>query len=544
MPEFDVEVGTDDDDLVELCHMYWDIKDDGSFSYTVKALSERFGQPSHKISKIVAEVCVARSTSRRCVDCSEGFSYTSRASWTASSRYAVERCAECINRAQREAKEARDKENVSRHLEIANRHAVHDDSVSFRATDLDLRSAFFLAALLEDGEDVCQGATVPIYDRADQLTPTSEYDFKALETLIDRGLISIHPSSPLEAFTWKDDGSLGDSYYPSRASYYLVGSGTPESRVERFRKDLAEVISRESWPDHWGDQLSSFWFDVAAEECKSRLVYLLRQHGLDFTPGQKTDDVFRRALRWYSIGQVYYFIYRSAKDSAAYSARREVPKKQAANSAVTRIAAEVDRAYAQGWQVSVFHRDSKVPISTLSHILFTRALKLDNPMAYSPVDLPLRRAGFELAWGNIDSSAFERLIFRLVEETEGYENVEWLMHTNAPDHGRDVSAARLRRDPLSGHSSQRVAIQCKHYLSRAIRDVDVSAAIVSIDHWRDPPFDVLVMATSGRFTSDAVAWIERHNARGGHPRIEVWNDARLESLLSERPHLIRDFELR
>ncbi len=544
MPEFHVEVSANDDDLAELCHMYWEIKEDGSFSHTVKALSERFGQPSHKISKIVAEVCVARSASRRCIDCDKGFEFRSRASWTASGRYAAEKCQGCIERIQREAKEALDRANSAMHLEIAKRHAVRDHDFTFRAVDLDLRAAFFLAALLEDGEDFAQDATVPIADRTDQLTPTSEYDFKALETLIDQGIISVHPSSSLEAFTRNDDGSLGDSYYPVRASYYLVGTGTPQSRAEGFRKDLSEVISRESWPDHWSDQLPSFWFEIAAEECKARLVYLLRQHGLEFTPGQKTDDVFRRALKWYSIGQIYYFIYRATKDSAAYAARREVPKKQAANSAVTRIAAEIDRVYAQGWQVSVFHRDSKVPISTLSHILFIRALKLDNPMAYSPVDLPVRRAGFELAWAKIDSTAFERLIFRLVEETEGYENVEWLMHTNAPDHGRDVSATRLRRDPLSGHSSQRVAIQCKHYLSRAVRDVDVSSAIVSIDHWRDPSFDVLVMATSGRFTSDAVAWIERHNARGGHPRIEVWNDARLESLLNERPHLIRDFELR
>lgn len=266
--------------------------------------------------------------------------------------------------------------------------------------------------------------------------------------------------------------------------------------------------------------------------------------GLEFTPGQKTDDVLRRALRWYSVGQVYYFIWRAARDSAAYLARERVPAKQAANSAITRIAADVDRAYAQGWQVSVYQRDSRLPLSTLSHILFSRALKLDDPMAYSPVDLPVRRAGLELAWSKIDSNVFERLIFQLLAETEGYENVEWLMKTNAPDHGRDVSALRLRRDPLSGHSSQRVAVQCKHWLSRSVRDDDVRQAVVSIEHWQDPPFDVLVIATSGRFTSDGIAAIERHNGRGGRPSVEVWNDAQLEVLLNERPHLIRAYDLR
>jgi len=286
------------------------------------------------------------------------------------------------------------------------------------------------------------------------------------------------------------------------------------------------------------------WLDITVSECKAYLVHTLQRHGLDFSPGQKTDDVFRRALKWYSLGQVYYFIWRAARDSAAYYARERGKAKQAANSSITRLSADIDRAYAQGWQIPVYHRDSRLPLSTLSHILFLRALQLDDPMTYSPINFPTRRAGLELRWENVTPENFERLIFQLVAETEGYENVDWLMQTNAPDHGRDVSALRLRRDPLSGHSSQRVAIQCKHWLSRSVRDADVNQAIVSIGHWQDPPFDVIVIATSGRFTADAVAWIERHNARGGRPSIEAWNDARLELLLSERPELIRLFGLR
>jgi hypothetical protein len=405
-------------------------------------------------------------------------------------------------------------------------------------------AAFALAALFEDAEEFSRETTVPVVDRTDRFTPTPDYDFKLLDLITDLGIVQVHPSSSLESFVWKDDATLDDAYYPTLASYYLPGTGALSSRVEDYLKSFTQVVSRDKWPDRWVDQLSEFWVDIAVSECKAYLVHMLQRHGLEFTPGQRTEDVFRRALKWYSIGQMYYFIWRAARDSAAYFARERVAAKQAANSAVTRISADVERAYANGWQVSTYRRDSRLPLSTLSHILFSRALKLDDPMAYSPVDLPVRRAGLELAWSNIDSTTFERLIFQLVGETEGYENVEWLMHTNAPDHGRDVSAVRLRRDPLSGHSSQRVAIQCKHWLTRPVRDVDVNSAIVGISHWQNPPFDVLVIATSGRFTSDAVSWIENHNSRGARPSIEVWNDARLEHLLNERPHLIRAYELR
>jgi len=542
--EFEVEVNKDFEHLAELCLMYWATNDDGSFTHTVKALAELFHLPSYKISKIVTEASIARSTTRRCKDCQEGFIYKSRSDWTSAVRFTPNRCRTCVETEQRRQREQQEQTDAAMKAAILRRYPIVTDGPMPRAENLNLVAAFALAALLEDAEEISQGISIPVADRTDRLTPRPDYDFELLSMLANSKLVRVDPSSTTDAFVWNEDGTLSDSYYPVLASYHLPGAGTPGSKVEEYLQSFNRVVSRETWPDHWVDQFSELWFNIAVSECKAYLVHMLQLHGLDFTPGQKTEDVFRRALKWYSIGQMYYFIWRAARDSAAYFARDHISAKQAANSAVTRISADVDRAYEQGWQVSTYRRDSRLPPSTLSHILFSRALKLDDPMAYSPVELPARRAGLELAWQNIDSASFERLIFQLLVETEGYENVEWLMHTNAPDHGRDVSAVRLRRDPLSGHSSQRVAVQCKHWLTRPVRDTDVSSAIVSISHCQDRPFEVLVIATSGRFTSDAVAWIERHNSRGERPSVEIWNDARLEFLLSERLHLVRAYELR
>ncbi|GAA3271550.1 restriction endonuclease [Dactylosporangium vinaceum] len=544
MPEFEVKVDPNHTDLAELCSMYWATNADGSFTHTVKAVADRYEHPPQRVSKIVSEACFAISTSRRCGGCDKGFVYRSRSDWNAGARYALQSCRTCIEAEKRQENEKRERANAAKRAAVNETFGTIDGGNVPVAKDLDLPIALTLAAAFEDAEEIFNGVTAAIVDRNDRLTPTHDLDFKLIEMIINKGLLQVHPSSTLDAFGWQEDGTPNGNFFPMLASYYLPGEGDVAARTQAYLASFAEVCSRENWPDHWVDQFSEFWFDIATAECEAYLVEALRGYGLEFTPGQKTQDVLRRGLKWYSIGQMYYFIWRAARDSAAYHAKGTVRAKQAANSAVTRIASDIDRAYAQGWQVSTYQRISQLPLSTLSHILFSRALNLDNPMSYSPVDLPVRRAGMELAWHKINSEAFERLIFQLVVETDGYENVEWLMHTNAPDHGRDVSAIRLRRDPLSGHSSQRVAIQCKHWLTRPVRDTDANQAIVSIGHWQDPPFDVLVIATSGRFTADAVSWIERHNARGGRPSIEVWNDARLEFLLNERAHLIRAYELR
>ncbi len=150
----------------------------------------------------------------------------------------------------------------------------------------------------------------------------------------------------------------------------------------------------------------------------------------------------------------------------------------------------------------------------------------------------------KLDWAKLDAEAFERLIFTLIGTEPAYENPEWLMRTNAPDRGRDLSVTRVIVDNLAGTQRLRVVIQCKHWLERSVNLTDVSATKDQVGLWTDPRVDVLVVATSGRFTSDAVQWIEKHNGAGNAPRIEMWPESHVERLLAARPALIAEFKLR
>lgn len=150
----------------------------------------------------------------------------------------------------------------------------------------------------------------------------------------------------------------------------------------------------------------------------------------------------------------------------------------------------------------------------------------------------------KLKWDVVTAENFERLIFSLISSAKGYENPEWLMHTNAPDRGRDLSVTRVVDDPLAGVMRNRVLIQCKHWNSKSVAVGDVSELKDQITHWEPPKVDVLVIATSGRFTGDAVAFIDKHNGSDRALRIEMWPESHLERLLASRPSLIADFGLR
>ena len=150
----------------------------------------------------------------------------------------------------------------------------------------------------------------------------------------------------------------------------------------------------------------------------------------------------------------------------------------------------------------------------------------------------------ELKWDVLDDEAFERLIYNLVSDAPGYSNPQWLTHTRASDKGRDVSAMKTEVDPLSGTRTLRVILQCKHWRSKAIGMDEVTKLVNQMSLWEPPKVDELVIATSGRFATDAVDWIERHDNERKTPYIRMWGDSHLESLLAARPHLVAQFRLR
>lgn len=149
-----------------------------------------------------------------------------------------------------------------------------------------------------------------------------------------------------------------------------------------------------------------------------------------------------------------------------------------------------------------------------------------------------------LHWERLSPSDFERLIFSLLSISRGYQNPGWYMRTDAPDRGRDISVEWRIDDPLCGVICERFIVQCKHWLSKSVGVKDVSTLKEQMKLWEPPKVHVLAIATSGRFSADAVAWIEMHNREGNPPRIEMWAESHLEMLLARNPALIGEFRLR
>jgi hypothetical protein len=148
----------------------------------------------------------------------------------------------------------------------------------------------------------------------------------------------------------------------------------------------------------------------------------------------------------------------------------------------------------------------------------------------------------ELNWAVLTPTEFERLIFNLIDRTPGYVNPKWLTHTNAPDRGRDLSVERIIEDQLAGTRTLRIILACKH--TDSINLPTVTELKEQMKLWEPPRIDELIIVSSGRFTTDAIDYIERSNRGSDAMRIEMWPSSQLERLLATRPELIADFHLR
>src|SRR5262249_52948054 len=143
-----------------------------------------------------------------------------------------------------------------------------------------------------------------------------------------------------------------------------------------FLEELEELLTSDDWPANWHADSEELHRIVALQECLQYMRLIMREHGFEPKIGEKTLLVLKTALANFSIGQVYNFLWRAARDAAAFYVREGISKAHAANIVPGSIQRMAERARAEGWQVKTYRRDFRAPQSQLSQVLFTMALQL------------------------------------------------------------------------------------------------------------------------------------------------------------------------
>ena len=194
-----------------------------------------------------------------------------------------------------------------------------------------------------------------------------------------------------------------------------------------------------------------------------------------------------------------------------------------------------DRSYSKQQQLQL-----ELLCSTLKSIPFRTPT---TTYSSSAVAEHLRAFVQKLNWIDLTPGDFEELVFLLVSSARNYENTQWLQDIHSPDRGRDISAYKVDADDLCGTRRLRVIIQCKHRLSKSVSATDIGDVRTQMELWAPPRVDILVVASSGRFTLDAVQLVEKHNQENTRLHIVLWPESHLQLPLARRPELIERFGL-
>ncbi len=367
----EIEFHTDNQQIVEICRNYWGLDESGEkFIHKVSELNLPKGIKSSSISSFVAEYCCAYDPEIVCSDCDRPFCFTSRSDYQQRNGWHFnKRCEDCKlkilenERLQIQLAKERKREEIQIHYGSI-------EPVSFNPFDkLTFKGAVSLLALIRLCASEDLSTISPVEEAQSPFTPTDDLAFELLRDLYKDHSLSINPNASLDAFD--DDVKI---FYPLKVSWIFPLNA--KGNFRDFLEELEYIFQTQTWPDEWYNEAFSFWQELALKECLQYFYVVMHEHRFEFSAGDKTRQVFAGLLQNFSVAEIYVFIYRAVKDSAAYMRSSGVPARQAANSTIVRLQRQGERAITEEWKRIFYNRDRRAPESMVSHVLYRTALKL------------------------------------------------------------------------------------------------------------------------------------------------------------------------
>ncbi|MBB5205831.1 hypothetical protein HNQ51_003158 [Inhella inkyongensis] len=349
---------------IELCKAYWDRGTDAKFTFTVAQLSKLFSRRAPDISKIVSQGSRALSKTLSCVNCACPFEFKNRTEFNCGEPNPPWTCGGCVQA-------AIDEDRIA----IRERLAVYAEAAlgnPVSPLDLSARQIVCLAALIRLGAREDLSAIAPYKSLKTVLySPEDDFGLQILRELYAARLVIVSPNSDISKMSKTEAGDF--QFYIDEVELLL-----PDPDPLEFIDSVEELIASPEFAKRHHHELEGLAKELALQECIAFLNLSLAEHQLNYSIGEKTIMVLRKGLDNFSAAQMWNFIWRAAKDAAAFFVRERVSRDHAAKTVVGSIERQIDRAIANAWSVKPFNRNFSLPQSALSMVLFNSVLKTDD----------------------------------------------------------------------------------------------------------------------------------------------------------------------
>lgn len=210
----------------------------------------------------------------------------------------------------------------------------------------------------------------PVDSFDEQLTPNTEFTVEILNYTFQRGLLTPHPQSKVDTFKFTD-------HEPTSFYLYKVYWVMPQwENLRDITSRLEDIIVSEGLPSSWKESVPEVWRSIVLQEGVELLEHYAAEHQFSLQVGEKTVDVLTSILRHYSVAQLQNFLWRAARDAAAYYVRENIPRARAASSIITRLQGNHEQAQANGWEINPYGRLFNLPQSLVSKVFFNLTMKM------------------------------------------------------------------------------------------------------------------------------------------------------------------------
>ncbi|WP_415879489.1 hypothetical protein [Methylomonas sp. TEB] len=145
------------------------------------------------------------------------------------------------------------------------------------------------------------------------------------------------------------------------------------------------------WPSQWINQLPKMKLSLAFAECQEFYDYCVKKRGLPASAQRSTTLMLNNLLQDHSVAQCYRIIYAGAQAAADFLVRTSCTVQHASNYMIGACQRWVDRARAEKWVVTSFHRNHELPRSMVSYVLYDDFLKCGDDgfsLALDKIDRP------------------------------------------------------------------------------------------------------------------------------------------------------------
>ncbi|WP_375083815.1 hypothetical protein ACE2AL_00130 [Providencia sp. SKLX074055] len=365
-----------DKEYESFCQLYWQVNENGRFSYSMLKLEEKTQLKTKEIKAIVAKSCKAYCLKLKCVSCGEMEPLKDRSHFSHLS-HLEHICIDCI-RIENEKERLEKIEYIDMMMLCKKEKAISINDISFE------NCVYLLALIRHSADENLMYLESIESQKCKKLTPSCEFDRYIIEKLYAEGVLAISSATNLKRLTVSED----DIHFNKISMCWEV--------IVAETDNLSVII------DLLEDKLSDIYFininkEILINLCKENNLYEcffylnneMSEYGFtSFQIGEKTTKNIVNLLESISVGQVFHIITKTVTDAFIYHQKKstKINKGQAANSVVDAMKRMYERYSANGWQIYSKYRPRDYPQSVLCQILFVFILHTDDGGIHKPLN--------------------------------------------------------------------------------------------------------------------------------------------------------------